>query len=346
MPIFIENDILCKKRFKNAIIKPFILLLKRSFIVDKKKLSIPEQIQDMRKKGITFEITDEKSADNFLKYNNYYFKLKAYGKNYDKYLATAKKGQYINLDFAYLQELSTLDMYLRKTIISMSLDIEHALKIQLLYDLTQNDAEDGYHIVKQYLDADYMRIKALHDKIGKSAASDLIEKKQNHDDTYALWEIVEVMSFGEFIDLYQLYYSTYPSKTTDYSSYLWSIKFLRNAAAHNNCLLNNLKAPYHITIHKTREIQLEVSKIKTISSNSRKKWMANPVIHDFIILVFVYLNLIKSAGIKNSGIKQLQWLFDERMPIHKEYFQKNLSIIESYNFNSKIVKYFCNKYRK
>lgn len=314
--------------------------------MEKKKLSIPEQIQDMRKKGITFEITGEKSADNFLKYNNYYFKLKAYGKNYDKYLATAKKGQYINLDFAYLQELSTLDMYLRKTIISMSLDIEHALKIQLLYDLTQNAAEDGYHIVKQYLDTDYMRIKALHNKIGKSAASDLIEKKQNHNDTYALWEIVEVMSFGEFIDLYQLYYSTYPSKTTDYSSYLWSIKFLRNAAAHNNCLLNSLKAPYHITIHKTKEIQLEVSKIKTISSNSRQKWMANPVIHDFIILVFVYLNLIKSAGIKNSGIKQLQWLFDERMPRHKKYFQKNMSIIESYNFTSKIVKYFCNKYRK
>lgn len=133
---------------------------------------------------------------------------------------------------------------------------------------------------------------------------------------------------------------------TTISSYLWSIKFLRNAAAHNNCLLNSLKAPYHITIHKTKEIQLEVSKIKTISSNSRQKWMANPVIHDFIILVFVYLNLIKSAGIKNSGIKQLQWLFDERMPRHKEYFQKNMSIIESYNFTSKIVKYFCNKYRK
>lgn len=39
--------------------------------MEKKKLSIPEQIQDMRKKGITFEITGEKSADNFLKYNNY-----------------------------------------------------------------------------------------------------------------------------------------------------------------------------------------------------------------------------------------------------------------------------------
>lgn len=70
-----------------------------------------------------------------MKHNNYYFKLKSYGKNYDKYLTTAKKGQYINLDFSYLQELSILDMYLRKSIISMALDIEHTLKTQLLYDL-------------------------------------------------------------------------------------------------------------------------------------------------------------------------------------------------------------------
>lgn len=314
--------------------------------MQRKKLTIPEQIQDMINKGITFNHNNEKNAGNFLKYNNYYFKLKSYGKNYDKYNATSKKGQYINLDFAYLQELSTLDMYLRKTILSMALDIEHALKTQLLCDLSQNDVEDGYNIVRKYLDEDYMRIKSLYDKIGKSAASDLIQKRKENNDNYALWEIVEVMSFGEFIDLYQLYYSTYPSKENDYSSYLWSIKFLRNAAAHNNCLLNSLKAPYHVTIHKTKEIQLEVSKIKTLSANSREKWMTNPVIHDFVVLVFVFVKLIKSAGIKKAGIDNLHWLFNERMLEHKDYFAKNSSITESYNFTSKVVNYFCNKYRK
>lgn len=44
-----------------------------------------------------------------------------------------------------------------------------------------------------------MRIKTLHDKIGKSATSDLIKKRQEEDDSYALWEIVEVLSFGHFI---------------------------------------------------------------------------------------------------------------------------------------------------
>lgn len=314
--------------------------------MNKQKLTINEQIQDMHKKGITFNYNDEKEVSNFLSYNNYYFKLKSYGKNYDKYRATDKKGQYINLDFAYLQELSTLDMYLRKTILSMALDIEHALKTQLLYDLSKNEEEDGYQIVETYLNMDYFRVKSLHDKIGKSAASDLIQKMRNNDDHYALWEIVEVISFGEFIDLYQLYYSTYPSKENDYSSYLWSIKFLRNAAAHNNCLLNSLKAPYQLSIHKTKEIQFEISKIKTISQNAREKWMNNPVIHDFVILVFVFLKLIKSPGLKQARIDDLKWLFNDRMPHHKDYFLKNDSIIESYKFTAKIVNYFCNKFRK
>lgn len=156
---------------------------------------------------------------------------------------------------------------------------------------------------------------------------------------------MEVLSFGRFIDLYQLYYQKYPSKE-HFSSYLWSLKFLRNAAAHNNCLLNSLKAPYNITLHKNRDIQFQVSKIKSISEKSRDTWMQNPVIHDFVILVYVYLNVVKSEGIKQNGIRQLKWLFEEKMPRHKEYFDKNLSIKECYHFTHKVVNIFCNKYRK
>lgn len=68
---------------------------------------------DMKSKGISFIQYEESDAKRFCK-NTYYFKLKAFERNYDKYNRTEKKGQYINLDFAYLVELSTIDMYLRK----------------------------------------------------------------------------------------------------------------------------------------------------------------------------------------------------------------------------------------
>lgn len=313
--------------------------------MNRPELSIDEQIMNMRKKGITFSHSNEEEAKRFLKYNTYYFKIKAYERNYDKYNTTPKKGQYINLDFAYLKELSILDMYLRKIILSMVLDIEHALKVQLLFDLTNNPHEDGYTIVKEYLGQNFTTLKTIRDKIGKSAVSDLIRKRSFEDDNYALWEIVEVLSFGHFIELYQLYYSKYPSKN-NFSSYLWSLKFLRNAAPHNNCLLNSLRSPYNVVLHKNKDILFEISKIKTISEKSRITWMKNPVIHDFVILVYVYLNVIKSSGIKQHGIDQLKWLFNDRMLRHKDYFEKNISIKECYHFTNKIINTFCNKYRK
>jgi hypothetical protein len=101
--------------------------------MSKTKLSIRDQIIHMKDlKGVNFSIINETDAEKFLMENNYYFKLKSYAKNYDKYVSGKSAGKYINLEFAYLKELSTLDMYLRKFIIKMTLDIEHFLKIQLV----------------------------------------------------------------------------------------------------------------------------------------------------------------------------------------------------------------------
>lgn len=123
---------------------------------EKLKLTVEEQIQNIVDKNIQFDLYSKEDAKKFLKYNNYYFKLKSYAKNYNINQQTKK---YYNLDFAYLVELSKLDMYIRKII----------------------------------------------------------------------------------LELYELYYQTYPS--FNYSDYLKSIKFIRNAAAHNNCILSTLRKP-------------------------------------------------------------------------------------------------------
>lgn len=48
--------------------------------MENRKLSVNEQIEHMKSKGIKFSILDEDYADKFLSNNNYYFKLKAYGR--------------------------------------------------------------------------------------------------------------------------------------------------------------------------------------------------------------------------------------------------------------------------
>ena len=87
------------------------------------KLNIDEQIAHMRdENGIKFNLVTENEARLFLLNSTYYFKLKAYAKNFEKYATGAKCGNYIDLEFAYLQDLSTIDMHLRKFIIKSSLD--------------------------------------------------------------------------------------------------------------------------------------------------------------------------------------------------------------------------------
>ncbi len=52
---------------------------------NKPRLSIDEQIQHLKDKGILFNIMDEDSAKQYLKYNNNYYKLTSFRKNYDKH---------------------------------------------------------------------------------------------------------------------------------------------------------------------------------------------------------------------------------------------------------------------
>ena len=80
---------------------------------DKPRLSLDEQIQHLKDKGILFNIMDEESAKQYLKYNNNYYKLTSFRKNYDKHPGGENKGKYIRLEFSYLVDMSIIDMRLR-----------------------------------------------------------------------------------------------------------------------------------------------------------------------------------------------------------------------------------------
>lgn len=99
---------------------------------DKPRLSLDEQIQHLKGKGILFNIMDEGSAKQYLKYNNNYYKLTSFRKNYDKHPDGENKGKYIRLEFAYLVDVLIIDMRLRYRIVEIALDIEHHTKLQFL----------------------------------------------------------------------------------------------------------------------------------------------------------------------------------------------------------------------
>ncbi len=96
-------------------------------------LSAAEQVAYLRDaKDVKFNYMSEEDAERFLADRNYFFKLKAFAKNYDKRFAGGDaKGRYIGLDFAYLVELSRIDKQLRDLVLDLTLDIEHCLKVRI-----------------------------------------------------------------------------------------------------------------------------------------------------------------------------------------------------------------------
>lgn len=310
------------------------------------KLTFEEQIKYLRdKKGIKFELVTEEEAIEFLKNNNYLFKIKAYGKNYSKYRNDypdkSKIGKYCDLDFAYLIELSTIDMYLREKILKLSLNIEHYLKVQLLKDVTNNTEEDGYKTVENFLSGVRPDLEEII--IAKSSNS-YCKELIYHRNKFSIWDMVEVLSFGDFIELYTYYYSFYPCSTKNMSNNLKSVQWLRNAAAHNNCIINHLGQEYCVDkINKS--VLSSISKIPGLSQKTCLKKMSNRPVHDFIVTLYVFNKVVSSNGVKYHTMKEIKELFDDRLIKNKDYFKNNLLIKTNYDFVKKIIDYFfdlCN----
>lgn len=296
------------------------------------KLTIPQQIEHMKSKGVTYNIYSEEEAAAFLESNTYFFKIKSYDKNYTINPTT---GKYKGLDFAYLRELSVLDMLFRRLILHATLDIEHYLKVRLLKSLSENPNEDGYSIVRLFFNIHPEVQATIMKKADNSMCKDLVEKLQREE--YALWNVIEVMSFGDFIMLYDLYDQNNGGHDESLIRCLFPVRCLRNAAAHNNCLLNSLLRPYSRTIKPYLYLSSYIGKIPGVGPTSREKKLSNPVIHDFMAVLYVYKTIVTSEPTINHFSDELHELFDKRMLRHKDYFTSNESIASAYVFVTKII---------
>lgn len=314
----------------------------------KPKMTSTELIKKMKEKGITFDAESEEVAKEYLQERNNYFRIASYRKNYEKRQFGENKGKYINLDFAYLSELAKIDMHLRFLVIKMCLDIEHFLKVQLLSDITDNVSENGYDVVKNFLNNNEWIKNDIFNKRKSNYVGDLINKNfifeyhtsnsgnivyDNYEINCPVWAFMEIIGFGEFIKFYEAYYEIYPKKKANKIGVLNSVKSLRNACAHNNCVIHDLRKGY---THPPREISVFVSKIDTISKSERiEKLKIRPLL-EMTSLLYLYENTVPHS-VKTHRYKELDNLVNSRMLKHAEYFGDQQIIKASYKFLKKVV---------
>lgn len=321
------------------------------FMLLKPMLTVEELIEHSKAKGIKFEIMVEEDAKEYLDKNNNYFKLTSYRKNYPKITDGEREGQYDNLDFAHLIELARLDVEVRHILLKMCLDIEHFLKVRLIKAVESNldpDGEDGYKIVIDFLtDASGADFGERAEKISKrsKAASQklrmnrknpycegLIQKYQNE---MPIWAFVEMISFGDLEDLVSFYSESTGWQLPVDKQSLDRVRQIRNAAAHNNCIINDLRPGEKPS--KTPPFITQFVSGAGVGENMREKKLSNKRINQIVHLLYVYDKVVASENTRKIRMTEVNDLINNRMMCNKEYFRHNDLLTSSYEFFRKLV---------
>lgn len=281
-------------------------MTKRAFLTPK------EQIKHCEQKGIQFNKISKSKAIIYLEDNNNYFKLRSFRKNYVK---DPNLGKYTNLDFADLVDLAIIDNRLRRILLEMSLSIEHFSKVHLLKVL-QETGEDGYAIIQDY-------VSQLSQSNKKRLESDL---KKNKNSTYCgnlhqkymspnifdcpVWVFIEVISFGQYLHFYEFCSNRCPDDSHQKKLYsrlylMRIVKDLRNACAHNNCIINDLRAPLPQNITPNLQVTNALANLG-ISKPVRRKHLRRVVFYQIVVTFYTHIDIVSSPGVHNHITHELQ----------------------------------------
>lgn len=276
-----------------------------------------------------------------LKHNNNYFRLRSYRCGFDKVVGGVNDGKYIGLDFAMLQDLSVIDYELMQVLLPMTIDIEHFSKFELLERLGR-DFVDTYEIVEQYLSG--KRCSQYEGVSGGSLTREIDSRLNScyinglvsayRETGYPVWVFTELITFGTFIDFwFSVSRYLHDGEFIKRAYELQAMKGLRNACAHNNRIINDLKSgkPRYNVSYAVRNV---VTGLKFQDVNVKAKLSNERLQH---IATTLYLHsTMASTGVRTNKGKQLRRLV-ERMYRNEIYYLRNDQIRTGFAFISGLI---------
>ncbi|WP_270456123.1 Abi family protein [Allisonella histaminiformans] len=301
--------------------------------MNKKKLSYEEQIQHLKSKGISFDAMSETDALAYLKSNNNFFKLKSYRKLFNK---DKNKDRYVHLEFAYLVDLAIIDTRLRRIIVEMALNIEHFTKVALIGRITECPEDDGYKIVKEYLRSlDPTQRKILKGELQKSLNSPYCKDLYSHyEGNMPIWVFTELLSFGSYIYFYLFCAKHFRDKAMKEHAFIMKkVKTIRNAAAHNNCILNCLKSKTNP--HDPSVLLVNALKDSGFSRDIRRSKLKNETTEQILSCFYAHKLLVTSSGVNKHMARELNE-FKNRLTRGFTY-EDNLLIKSTWNLFERVI---------
>lgn len=348
------------------------VIQKSSFIdkaLIKEKLTVNDQIEYLKFKGITFNHCNESIAKDILENRTYYYKVTSFRKNFKK-----ENNKYKNLDFGLLNDLATIDMHFRYLFLKLSLDIEHNMKALLIKLITESD-EDGYKIVEEYKNFEIEGYRKNLSKPEKGFSQEEIEKKLVNYETIdkklmgayksprdysydlinkrknkpSIWVLIELMSYGQLSFFINFYVESKKFKYRELSlakSLLLDSKNIRDSAAHSRPILFNIVGPneFLIPYNKRPKLQLRnylTQKCKLNDSLVDVK-IRNLKIHDISALLYLHDHYVNGEITRIERKKELLNLL-KRCRRKQDYYDNQSEFRNVYYMFLKIIKNYSVK---
>ena len=312
-------------------------------------MKISEMVPYLKEKNIKFEKMTDTEAEDYLRYNNNYYNVTAYKYNFERYFIDGKfVDKFIDLDFAYLKDLSIIDYRTRLILFKMIIDIEHYLKIRILNLIEDIYKEDGYRIVNMYLEKDFNDEKfpkKVHNGILKKVGSEYYHKvfskydidKDTKLENIPVWEFLEIITLGDLVNFYEFFAKEYKLKNEIKNVFiLREIVKLRNAVAHNSCVLcdldkkdNNFTPDFKIVNYLNN---------CGIGKKTRDNKLGNSRIRQITYTLYMFNKIVTSTGVRLNVTTDINNLFYKRILLHKEYYNNNELLKSIYGYFDKIIK--------
>ena len=272
-------------------------------------LTVEEQIEHLRSKGVAFELCSEEDAAEYLSERTYFFKIAAYRALFDKRVGGPHDGQYANLDFGHLKTLASLDRDLRYALLPLTLDVEHAARTKLVRTVTERDGEDGYAVVRDYMASlNHNERRRREGEVGMMGndlfCGDLVRKYGGSPADMPIWVLMELFSFGSFINLYLFCAERWGDRKMVHEHYmLRQAKSVRNACAHSSDILNGI-ATVDTRIYADAAIMAALAEIG-LSHRVRTAKMKNPRIRQITTLLYLHVELVACGSGKRRASANL-----------------------------------------
>ncbi len=273
-------------------------------------LTVEQQIDHMKAKGITFDLCTEADAAEHLRTKCQFFRAYAYRKAFPKYVEGERNGQYIGLDFGHLKALSNLDRKLRDVLLAMALDVEHFAKVGLLA-AAENEGEGGHAIIRDYFASLTVgqrdHIKGELSRRRNDPYTGFVIRKYESD--WPIWAFCEVVTFGTFIDLLKFCADRWGDKTlADFHYQLKNTKMVRNSGAHGACILNEI-ADTKLLSRPPATLVNAMTKYG-IPKRLRSKWLRSRRMTQICSLFYLYSVLVPSGSVRADRSRALVELFN------------------------------------